>query len=105
MLQRTYLVDRSQVSFAEKRGPSTIIACQLCAGVAAAETLKILLNRGPLLAAPWGLHFDAYRNLYKRTWRPWGHRNPIQRLARGLARRQGRATQLLLFDHLESREE
>jgi molybdopterin/thiamine biosynthesis adenylyltransferase len=88
MLQRSYLVDRSYVSFAEKRGPSTIIACQLCAGVAAAETLKILLNRGPLLAAPWGLHFDAYRNLYKRTWRPWGYRNPIQRLARGLARRR-----------------
>lgn len=88
MLQRTYLVDRSYVNFAEQRGPSTIIACQLCAGVAAAETLKILLKRGPLLAAPWGLHFDAYRYRYKRTWRPWGYRNPIQRLARTLARRQ-----------------
>jgi molybdopterin/thiamine biosynthesis adenylyltransferase len=88
MLQRSYLVDRSQVNFAEQRGPSTIIACQLCAGVATGEALKILLGRGPVLAAPWGLHFDAYRNLCRRTWRPWGYRNPLQRLARAIARRQ-----------------
>jgi hypothetical protein len=91
MLQRSYLVDRSRVDLAAHRGPSTIIACQLCAGVAAAETLKMLLRRGPLLAAPWGLHFDAYRNRYKRTWRPAGYRNPLQRIARTIARRQLRA--------------
>jgi len=88
MLQRTYLADRSRVDFAAHRGPSTIIACQLCAGVAAAETLKILLGRGPVLAAPWGLHFDAYRNICRRTWRPWGYRNPLQRMLRAIARRQ-----------------
>jgi molybdopterin/thiamine biosynthesis adenylyltransferase len=91
MLQRTYLVDRARVDLARQRGPSTVIACQLCAGVATAEVLKILVRRGPLLAAPWGLHFDAYRNLCRRTWRPWGYRNPVQRLARALARRQLRA--------------
>jgi len=88
MLQQRYLVDRSRVNLAERRGPSTVMACQLCAGVAAVETLKILLGRGPLLAAPWGLHFDAYRHMYKRTWRPWGHRNPVQWLGRAIARRQ-----------------
>lgn len=88
MLQRSYLADRSQVSLEEHRGPSTIIACQLCAGVAAAEALKMLLGRGPLVAAPFGLHFDAYRNVYKRTWRPWGYRNPLQWLGRAIARRQ-----------------
>ncbi|MHB8493969.1 MAG: ThiF family adenylyltransferase [Casimicrobiaceae bacterium] len=94
MLQRKYLVDRSAVNLAEQRGPSTVAGCELCAGVAAAETLKILLGRGPLLAAPWGLHFDAYRHLYKRTWRPGGHRNPVQRLARAIARRQLRDWQV-----------
>jgi molybdopterin/thiamine biosynthesis adenylyltransferase len=88
MLQRSYLADRSQVNLAEQRGPSTIMACELCAGVATTEVLKILLNRGPLLAAPWGQHFDAYRNRYTRTWRPLGNRNPIQWLARVIARRQ-----------------
>lgn len=88
MLQRSYLVDRSRVNLSEQRGPSTVMACQLCAGVAAVETLKILLGRGPLLAAPWGLHFDAYRYRYKRTWRPGGYRNPLLSLARAVARSQ-----------------
>ena len=88
MLQRNYLADASRVNLAKRRGPSTAMACQLCAGVAGTEVLKILLGRGPLLAAPWGLHFDAYRNLCKRTWRPGGYRNPLQRLGRAVARRQ-----------------
>lgn len=88
MLQRGYLVDRSRVDLARQRGPSTVMACQLCAGVAAVETLKILLKRGRVLAAPWGLHFDAYRNRCKRTWRPGGFRNPLQWIGRTIARRQ-----------------
>jgi len=80
-LHGPYLVDRSSVSFEARRGPSTIMACQLCAGVAATEALKILLNRGKVLAAPYGMHFDAYRNKMVRTWRPWGNNNPLQRLA------------------------
>jgi molybdopterin/thiamine biosynthesis adenylyltransferase len=91
MLQRTYLADRSAVNFAEKRGPSTAIACQLCAGIAATETLKLVLGRGPIVSAPHGLHFDAYRNVFKRTWRPGGYRNPLLRAARRIARRQLRA--------------
>lgn len=88
MLQRRYLVDRSAVNFDAQRGPSTVIACQLCAGVAAAETLKILLGRGRVPAAPRGLHFDAYRHRLVRTWRPGGNRHPAQRLAIQIARRQ-----------------
>lgn len=61
MLQRPYLADRSRVDLAARRGPSTIMACQLCAGAAATESLKILLGRGKVLAAPWGQHFDAYQ--------------------------------------------
>ncbi len=81
MLQRGYLADPSRVNLAEQRGPSTIAACQLCAGVTAVEALKILLGRGDVLCAPRGFQFDAYRNRYVRTWRPGGNRNPLQRLA------------------------
>ena len=88
MLQRGYLVDPSFVDFARRKGPSTVMACQLCAGVVATEVLKILLGRGPVTAAPVGLHFDAYRGKLTRTWRPGGHRNPIQRVVRAIARRQ-----------------
>ncbi len=80
-LHRPYLVVPSAVNFAERRGPSTIMACQLCAGIAATEALKILLGRGGVLAAPHGMQFDAYRNKLVRTWRPGGNKHPIQRLA------------------------
>jgi hypothetical protein len=64
------------------------MACELCAGVAATQALKILLKRGKVLAAPWGLHFDAYGNKLAKTWRPGGNKNPLQRLVLWLAKRQ-----------------
>jgi hypothetical protein len=88
MLQRPYLVDPSAVDLAARRGPSTIMACDMCAGLAATESLKILLGRGKVLAAPHGFQFDAYRNKLVRTWRPFGHRNPIQRLMLAIAHKQ-----------------
>jgi hypothetical protein len=88
MLQRTYLIDPTTVNLAEQRGPSTVMACQLCAGIAATEALKILLGRGKVLAAPHGLHFDAYRSKLIKTWRPGGVNNPFQRLVLAIARRQ-----------------
>lgn len=88
MLHRGYVVDMSRVNLAERRGPSSIAACQLCAGVAAVETFKLLLGRGGVKLAPWGSQFDAYRLRYTHTWRPWGYRNPLQRLMRILVRRQ-----------------
>lgn len=88
MLQRGYLADPSKVDFSRRKGPSMIAACQLCAGVCAAEAVKILLGRGSVTVAPRGFQFDAYRNRYVRTWRPWGNRNPIQRLGLTIARRQ-----------------
>lgn len=91
MLQRGYLADPSRVDFAARRGPSTIAACQLCAGVTATEALKILLGRGEVLCAPWGFQFDAYRNRYVKTWRPGGNRNPLQQIGLFIARRQLRA--------------
>lgn len=87
-LHRPYLVVPSAVSFAERRGPSTFMACQLCAGIAATEALKILLGRGDVLAAPRGLQFDAYRNTLARTWRPGGNGNPLHRLAIMIGKRQ-----------------
>lgn len=87
-LQMGYLADPSAVDLANRKGPSTIMACQLCAGVAATEALKILLGRGPVRAAPKGYHFDAYRNKLMLTWRPGGNRNPLQRLAIAFAKRK-----------------
>lgn len=94
-LHRRYLVVPSAVSFNQRRGPSTIMACQLCAGIAGTEALKILLKRGKVLAAPHGMQFDAYRNKVAHTWRPGGNRHPLHRLMIALGKRQlaGQAAQ------------
>lgn len=80
MIQRDYLVAPEAVNFAEKRGPSTIMACDLCAGVMGTSVLKVMLGRGTLKPAPWGMHFDAYHQTLKSTWRPFGNSNPLQQL-------------------------
>lgn len=87
-MQMGYLADASAVDLANRKGPSTIMACQLCAGAAATEALKILLGRGSVRSAPKGYHFDAYLNKLALTWRPWGNRNPLQRLFIALAKRK-----------------
>lgn len=88
MLQRGYVADMSRINLRERRGPSCIAACQLCAGVAAVEVLKLALRRPGIRMAPWASQFDSYRMKYIRTWRPWGAKNPIQRLMGFLVRRQ-----------------
>jgi len=88
MLHRTYLADPSFVDLLEGKGPSTAMACHLCAGVAGTEALKILLRRGRVTAAPQGVHYDAYRNRFVRTRRPGGWRHPLQRAIEAVARRQ-----------------
>lgn len=86
MLQRDYLVDPEAVNFAEMRGPSTMMACDLCAGVMGTSVLKVLLGRGTLRAAPWALQFDAYHQKLRYTWRPFGNANPLQRILMMLIR-------------------
>lgn len=88
VLQARYLADPSAVRFKEKKGPSTPMACELCAGVAGTAALKILLGRGKVISAPDSFHFDAYLNKAVHVRRPGGNRNPLQRLALAIARRR-----------------
>jgi molybdopterin/thiamine biosynthesis adenylyltransferase len=87
-LHRPYLVVPDSVNFAERRGPSTMMAVQLCSGVVGTESLKILLGRGKVWAAPYGVQFDAYRNKLVRTWRPGGNKHPLHRLMIAVATKQ-----------------
>jgi molybdopterin/thiamine biosynthesis adenylyltransferase len=87
MLQRDYLVVPEKADFQQKKGPSVPMAVKMCAGVAGTYVLKILLNRGNLVVAPYGLHFDAYENKFKRTWRPLGNRNPLQKIMFNIAKK------------------
>ena len=80
-LHRGYLVDRSSVDLAAGRAASTPMSIELCAGIAGTTALKLLLGRGPVRAAPAGLQIDAYTNRMRRTWRPLGNANPLQRFS------------------------
>ncbi len=81
------LVEKSSIDFKAHKGPSTPMACELCAGVAGVEAMKILLKRGRVRAAPYSIHFDAFENRLhiKNVW--WGNRHPLQRLKIAMALR------------------
>jgi molybdopterin/thiamine biosynthesis adenylyltransferase len=87
-LQFGALVDESTLNLAEYRGPSTAMGCEFCAGAAATQVLKILLHRGPVLHAPRALHFDAYSNRLKVTWRPGGSDNLLTKMTLAAARKR-----------------
>lgn len=91
MLQRPYLVVPEAVDFAERRGPSTVMGIELCAGIMGTAIAKVLLGRGPMRAAPWVMQFDAYRQKLRFTWRPFGNANPLQQLMLTLIRPHLRA--------------
>jgi molybdopterin/thiamine biosynthesis adenylyltransferase len=90
LLHSPYVVDATRVDLEGRRVPSTGLACELCAGVVGAQAVKILLKRGKVIAAPRGMHFDAYRNKMVITWRPGGNRNPLQQLGLHLGRKKFR---------------
>ncbi|MCG7896566.1 MAG: ThiF family adenylyltransferase [Candidatus Thiodiazotropha taylori] len=87
-VHQAYLVEPERIDLLAKRGPSTAMGCEICAGFAASQVLKLLLGRGAVAAAPWGLQFDAYENRLAKTWRPGGNRHPLQQLAIWLGSRQ-----------------
>ncbi len=86
-LQMSYLVDDTRLDLINHKGPSTPMACDFCAGLIGTYALKILLNRGKVTAAPKAIHFDAYRNKFLTTWRPWGNNNPLQKISLAIIRK------------------
>jgi molybdopterin/thiamine biosynthesis adenylyltransferase len=81
-------LDLSKVDLNSHTGPSTVAACQLCAGVTAAEAVKILTGRGRVRPAPWYSQFDAFRQVFRRRYLLGGNRHPWQMLKRWWLRRR-----------------
>ncbi len=80
--------DRDAVDVEQDRAPSFGGACQLCAGVAAIEGVKILVGRGRVWPAPYYQQFDGWTSRYVRGRLRFGNRGPLQRLKRAWALRQ-----------------
>ena len=73
-------MDLSRVDMESKAGPSLNIACQVAAGMAATETVRIILNKGRIKPAPHYYQFDPYLRKYRRGKLYMGNRNPVQRV-------------------------
>ncbi|HWB10527.1 MAG TPA: ThiF family adenylyltransferase [Pirellulales bacterium] len=88
MAHRDYLVDSTRLNLAGRFGPSTMVACDVCAGVAGAEAVKLMLGRGKVYSAPYYQLFDTYHNRYVRGRCIGGAKNPLFRLKAHLGHRQ-----------------
>jgi molybdopterin/thiamine biosynthesis adenylyltransferase len=84
-------IDPQRVSFREHRGPSSMIAVNLCAALAASEALNLLLKRRPSWSVPRYAQFDAYRLQFRKGILPGGNRHPVQRVKLWYLRRRLRS--------------
>lgn len=73
-------MDRNYVDLKNKKGPSLAAAVQLCAGMTAAEVIKLITGRGKVYAAPWFHQFDAYKCKYVKGKLRWGNKGWLQQL-------------------------
>ncbi len=74
-------IDKRYVNLRTKKGPSSVIACNICASCAAIEAIRIILKRKPApKVVPYYFQFDPYVRKYKKGYLIGGNRNPLQRL-------------------------
>lgn len=88
ILASRYLVDPTRVDLARHKGPSTIAACQICAGFTAAAVARLLLGRAGPRPAPYNYQFDPYAARFHVTRLAFGNAGPLQRLKLAVARRR-----------------
>ncbi|MBI5551723.1 MAG: ThiF family adenylyltransferase [Desulfobacterales bacterium] len=81
--QRNYTLPGS-ISMSDRRGPSLAAGCQMCAGAAAAEVLRILLKKPGLRPAPYYCQYDPFARKFYQGRLRFGNRGPLQRLKRRL---------------------
>ncbi len=80
-------MDLSAVDLRTGRGPSSVVACQLCGSMLAMETLAIVLGWRRPLAAPSYTQLDLRKGTLRRGRLWFGNRGLLQRLKRYVLRR------------------
>jgi molybdopterin/thiamine biosynthesis adenylyltransferase len=76
----SYLAYPEYMNAKEGKVPSLHMGCLSATSALSSICTKIALNRGNIIWAPRGYHTDFYRNSMKKFWRPFGNKNPIQKL-------------------------
>ena len=69
-----------KVDFSSKAGPSLNIACQICAGMAATEAVKVILKKGKIKPVPHYFQYDPFLQTLRKGYLFMGNKNPWQRL-------------------------
>jgi len=73
-------MDLKKVDFESKKGPSLNVSCQICAGMAGTEAIRIILKRGTIKPVPYYFQFDPYLMKLRKGKLLFGNKNPVQRL-------------------------
>ncbi len=79
LMHAKYVAFPEAVDLFNGRLPSLHTGCYAASAALSSVVLKIVLNRGKVLYAPRGYQIDFYLNKYKKYWRPFGNRNPLQK--------------------------
>ncbi|WP_196157016.1 ThiF family adenylyltransferase [Reinekea sp. G2M2-21] len=77
-LQRPYM-DLSFIDSESQSGPSSILGTQIAAAMIGGEVVRLLLQRGDSLPAPWYRQFDVFRQRWVKSYLIGGNRHPIQK--------------------------
>jgi molybdopterin/thiamine biosynthesis adenylyltransferase len=80
MPHRKYIKSPEHVQLFNGRLPSLHVGCYAASAAMGSTILKIALERGDVLYAPRGYQVDFYLNSMTKFWRPFGNRNPWQRM-------------------------
>jgi molybdopterin/thiamine biosynthesis adenylyltransferase len=73
-------MDFSKVDFESRKGPSLNVSCQICAGMAGTEAIRIILKKKGIRPVPYYFQFDPYLMKLRKGKLFMGNKNPVQRL-------------------------
>lgn len=80
LLHRKYVNSPQDIDLFAGKLPSLHIGPYAASAALSACVLKIILQRGKVLYAPWSYQVDFYTHEMKKSWVPFGNRNIFQRL-------------------------
>lgn len=87
-----------KIDFNKKAGPSLNIGCQLCSGIAAAEAVKIVLNKGKVRPVPYYYQYDAFLQKLKQGVIPGGNKNLFQKMKINFVKKMARESIPALYE-------
>jgi hypothetical protein len=80
-------MDPNRIDLKHGRGPSHVVGVMMCASMATAQGIGIMLGKPSIRPVPYYQQFDASLGKYREGYLRWGNRHPLQRLKIWFAKR------------------